>query len=54
VLAAKDFFTVEVVTWHGFLTYYVLVVMESATRRVQIAGITPHPRPPSCNNALDN
>jgi putative transposase len=43
VLAATDFFTVEVVTWHGLVTYYVLVVMELATRRVQIAGITPHP-----------
>jgi putative transposase len=43
VLAATDFFTVEVATWHGLMTYYVLVVMELATRRVQIAGITPHP-----------
>ena len=43
VLAATDFFTIEVATWHGFVTYYVLFVMELATRRVQIAGITPHP-----------
>jgi putative transposase len=43
VLAATDFFTVEVATWHGLMTYYVLVVMELATRRVHIAGITPHP-----------
>jgi transposase InsO family protein len=43
VLAATDFFTVEVATGHGLVTYYVLVVMELATRRVQIAGITPHP-----------
>jgi putative transposase len=43
VLAATDFFTVEVATWHGLVTYYVLVVMELATRHVQIAGITPHP-----------
>jgi transposase InsO family protein len=43
VLAATDFFTVEVATWHGLVTYYVLVVMELATRRVQIAGITLHP-----------
>src|SRR5919201_3733521 len=41
VLAATDFFTVEVVTWHGLVTFYVLVVMELATRRVHIAGITP-------------
>jgi len=43
VLAATDFFTVEVATWHGFVTYYVLVIIDLATRRVQIAGITPHP-----------
>ena len=43
VLVATDFFTVEVATWHGLVTYYVRVVMELATRRVQIAGITPHP-----------
>jgi transposase InsO family protein len=42
-LAATDFFTVEVTTWHGLVTYYVLVVMELASRRVQVAGITPHP-----------
>jgi transposase InsO family protein len=43
VLAATDFLTVEVATWHGLVTYYVLVVMDLATRRVQIAGIRPHP-----------
>src|SRR5919199_5842650 len=43
VLAATDFLTVEVATWHGLVTYYVLVVMELATRRVQVAGITAHP-----------
>jgi putative transposase len=43
VLATTDFFTVEVATWHGLVTYYVLVVMELATRRVHVAGITPHP-----------
>ena len=43
VLAATDFFTVEVATWHGLVTFYVLVVMELSTRRVEIAGITPHP-----------
>jgi putative transposase len=43
VLAATDFFTVEVATWHGLVTYYVVVVMALATRRVEITGITPHP-----------
>jgi putative transposase len=43
VLAATDFFTVEVATWRGLVTYDVLLVMELSTRRVQIAGITPHP-----------
>jgi transposase InsO family protein len=44
VLAATDFFTIEVATCHGLMTYYVLVVMELSTRRVEIAGITPHPK----------
>ena len=43
VLAATDFCTVEVATWHGLVTYDVLVVIELTTRQVQIAGITPHP-----------
>jgi len=43
MLAATDFFTIEVATWHGLVTYYVLVVIELRTRRVEIAGMTPHP-----------
>src|SRR6266705_4525982 len=43
VLAATDFFTVEVATWHGLVTYEQLLVMELATRRVEVAGITPPP-----------
>jgi transposase InsO family protein len=42
-MAATDCFAVEVATWHGLVTYSVLFVMELATRRVHIAGITPHP-----------
>jgi len=40
VLAASDFFTVEVWSWWGLVTHYVLFVMELATRRVCIAGVT--------------
>ena len=43
VLAATDFFTVEVWTPRGLITYYVLFFIELATRRVEIAGITPNP-----------
>ena len=43
VLAASDFFAVEVWSWSGLVTYYVLFVMELATRRVYIAGFTKHP-----------
>jgi putative transposase len=42
-LAAADFFTVEVWSWRGLMTYYVLFVIELATRRVRIAGITVQP-----------
>ncbi|HEV2199263.1 MAG TPA: helix-turn-helix domain-containing protein, partial [Bryobacteraceae bacterium] len=43
VLAGADFFTVEVLTWHGLVTYYVLFFLHLETRRVHIAGITRHP-----------
>src|SRR5207245_10636732 len=33
VLAATDFFTVEVATWQGVVKYYVLVAIELDTRR---------------------
>ena len=42
-LAASDFFTVEVWSWRGLMTYYVLFVIELATRRVRIVGISIHP-----------
>ena len=43
VLWATDFFTAEVWTMHGLVTYYVLFVMHLETRRVHVAGVTPHP-----------
>jgi transposase InsO family protein len=43
VLAGIDFFTVEVLTWRGLATYYVLFFLHLETRRVTLAGITQHP-----------
>ena len=42
-IAAADFFTTEVWTARGLVTYYTLFVLDLASRRVQIAGSTPHP-----------
>jgi putative transposase len=46
VLAAIDFTTLEVWTKGGLVTYYLLFVMEVATRRVHFAGCTPNPNGP--------
>jgi putative transposase len=43
VLAGTDFFTVEVLTWRGLATYYVLFFIHLETRRISIAGLTKHP-----------
>jgi putative transposase len=43
VLGAIDFTTIEVWTKCGLVTYYLLFVMELATRRVHFAGCTPNP-----------
>ena len=43
VLAGTDFFSVEVVTLRGLVTYYVLFFIHLESRRVEVAGITPHP-----------
>ena len=43
VLAGTDFFTVEVLTWRGLVTYYVLFFLHLEARRVTLAGITRHP-----------
>jgi len=42
-MAGIDFFTVEVLTWRGLITYYVLFSLQLETRRVTLAGITTHP-----------
>jgi transposase InsO family protein len=46
VLGAIDFTTVEVWTKAGLVTFYLLFVMELATRRVRLAGCTPNPSGP--------
>ena len=43
VLVATDFFTTEVWTWCGLVTYYILFFLHVGSRRVHIAGVTPHP-----------
>ena len=43
VLVATDFFTAEVWTLGGLVTYYVLFFIHLGSRRVHVAGVTPHP-----------
>jgi putative transposase len=43
VLVATDFFTAEVWTLGGLVTYYVLFFIHLGSRKIHIAGITPHP-----------
>jgi len=42
-IAGADFFTTEIWTWHGLVTYYTAFVIDLVSRRVQILGSTPHP-----------
>ena len=43
VICGADFFTVDAWTKRGLVTHYVLLVIQHATRRVEIAGITTNP-----------
>jgi putative transposase len=43
MLVATDFFTAEVWTSYGLVTYYVLFFIHLASRRVHVAGMTRHP-----------
>ena len=43
VLVATDFFTAEVWTVGGLVTFYVLFFIRLGTREVQVAGVTPRP-----------
>jgi transposase InsO family protein len=43
VLVATDFFTAEVWTLGGLVTYYVLFFLHLGSRKIQVAGVTPYP-----------
>jgi hypothetical protein len=43
LLAGTDFFTVEVLTRKGLITYYVLFFIHQETRRICLAGMTRYP-----------
>ncbi len=43
MIAATDFFSVEVLTRRGLIRYFVLFVIDLETRRVEIAGIAQQP-----------
>jgi putative transposase len=42
-LTATDFLSVEVLTFKGLITYYLLFFIDLPSRSVHVAGITPHP-----------
>jgi transposase InsO family protein len=42
-LVAADFFTTEVWTGRGLVTYYVVFLLEVQSRRIQVIGCTPYP-----------
>jgi len=43
VLVATDFFTAEVWTLGGLVTYFVLFFIHLGSRQIHVAGVTPHP-----------
>jgi putative transposase len=46
LLTGTDFFTAEVLTLRGLVTYYVLFFIHFESRQVAIAGLTVHPNEP--------
>src|SRR5262245_50375884 len=43
VLVATDFLTTEIWSWCGLVTYYVLFFIHLGSRKIYVAGMTPHP-----------
>jgi putative transposase len=54
LLAGTDFFTAEVLTLRGLVTYYVLFFIRLESRRVDIAGLTVHPNEAWMNQIARN
>jgi putative transposase len=54
LLVTTDFFTVEVVTLRGLVTYYVLFFIHLESRCIDIAGITIHPNEPWMQQIASN
>jgi transposase len=50
-IAAADFFTTEVWTWHGLVTFYTVFVIDLATRRVRVLGVRPIRAKSSCDRS---
>ena len=53
LLAGTDFFTAEVLTLRGLVTYYVLFFIHLESRGVDIPGITIHPDEPWIRQVRD-
>jgi hypothetical protein len=54
VIAATDFFTVEVLTLGGLVRYVVWFVIDLESRRVRIAGLIRHPHDASIQQVARN
>jgi hypothetical protein len=54
LLVATDCFTTEVWTLGGLVTYYVLFFIHLGSRKVHIAGVTPHPNAPGMMQVARN
>ena len=52
VIAGADFFTTEVWTWRGLVTFYTVFVIDLASRRVQIVGSHRIPMTSSCAKSV--
>ena len=53
VLSGIDFFTLEVLTWRGLATYYMLFLIQLETRRVTVTRLTRPSTPTGTANHPD-